>query len=65
MKLIIDIDEDYYEIVKHIVEHGQDYTPFKIIANGTPIPDDATNMELLNDINEIIKRWHDMKGDNE
>lgn len=36
MKLIIDIDEDYYEILKYNVEQGQKYKPWEIIANGTP-----------------------------
>lgn len=47
MKLIIDIDEDYYEILKYEVEHGNDYKPFKIIANGTPL-DDMTNGDIIN-----------------
>lgn len=38
MKIIIDIDEDYYEIINHDVKVGHnDYKPFKIIANGTPL----------------------------
>lgn len=36
MKLIIDIEKDYYEMIKYNVEHGQDYKPFEIIANGIP-----------------------------
>lgn len=40
MKLIIDIPEDYYEIIKHHVDNHQlDYRPFEIIANGTPLDD--------------------------
>ena len=40
MKLIIDIPEDYYEIIKHHVNNHQlDYRPFEIIANGTPLDD--------------------------
>ena len=36
MKLIIDIDDDYYEIVKHDVEiYHNDFLPFILIANGT------------------------------
>ena len=35
MKLIIDIEESYYEIIKHDVAHSH-YKPFKIIANGMP-----------------------------
>ena len=36
MKLIIDVEKDYYEMLKYNVEHGQEYKPFEIIANGTP-----------------------------
>lgn len=38
MKLIIDIDDDYYEIVKHEVEvYRSDFHPFILIAKGTPL----------------------------
>lgn len=36
MKLIIDIDNDYYEMIKYNVEHGQVFKPLEIIANGIP-----------------------------
>lgn len=36
MKLIIDIDKDYYENLKYNVDHGQKYKPWEIIANGKP-----------------------------
>ena len=36
MKLIIDIDNDYFEIIKYRVEHGDDYKPYTLIANGIP-----------------------------
>ena len=36
MKLLVDVEKDYYEIIKYNVEHGQEYKPFEIIANGTP-----------------------------
>ena len=38
MKIVIDIDEDYYEIIKHDVKvcHN-DFKPYNIIANGTPL----------------------------
>lgn len=36
MKLIIEIDKDYYDIVKYHVELGDDYKPYVIIANGIP-----------------------------
>ena len=38
MKLMIDISENYYEILKYDVEHGNDYKPIVLIANGTPLP---------------------------
>ena len=38
MKVVIDISEHYYEILKYDVEHGNDYKPIVLIANGTPIP---------------------------
>lgn len=36
MKLIIDVEKDYYEIIKYNVEQGQKYKPWEIIANGIP-----------------------------
>lgn len=39
MKLIIDIEKDYFEIIKHDVAHGNDYRPFELIANGIPLDD--------------------------
>ena len=48
MKLIIDIPEDYYEIIKHHVgNHQLDYRPFEIIANGTPLDDVKAEMEEM------------------
>lgn len=38
MKIVIDIPEDYYKIIKHDVECGMDYRPCVLIANGTPLP---------------------------
>jgi hypothetical protein len=39
MKIAIDIDEDYYEIIKHEVKvNHNDFKPYDIIANGTPLP---------------------------
>ena len=36
IKLIIEIEKDYYEIIKYDVEHGHNYKYFEIIANGIP-----------------------------
>ena len=38
MKLIIDIDEDYFEILKYENRNGNDFKPIKLIANGIPLP---------------------------
>ena len=38
MKLIIDIDKDYYELIKADVKSGNDYKPCVLIANGKQIP---------------------------
>lgn len=47
MKLIIDIPEVDYNYAKQQVADGIT-NPYKIwIANGTPIPDNATNGEVL------------------
>ena len=48
MKLIVDIPEDYYEIIKHHVDNHQlDYRPFEIIANGTPLDDVRAEIDQL------------------
>lgn len=45
MKLIIDIPQNYYEAIKHDVEHNlTDYRPFVIIANGTLLDDVKAEM---------------------
>ena len=36
MKRIIDVENDYFEIIKYNVEHGQKYKPFEIIADSIP-----------------------------
>lgn len=38
MQIVIDIDESYYELVKHEVKHGNDFLPYKLLANGIPLP---------------------------
>lgn len=38
IELVIKIDEDYYEIIKHGVEDGSDYKPWTLLAHGTPLP---------------------------
>ena len=38
MQIVIDIDEDYYKMIKYDVDRGTDYLPCVLIANGTPLP---------------------------
>ena len=58
MRLIIDIPEDYYEIVKHDVQVGNDYLPFKLIAKGTPLP---KGHGRLIDADALISEIKDLK----
>ena len=47
MKLIIDIDEENY---KEMCEYGNERVDFdlkRMIQNGTPIPDNATNGDVV------------------
>lgn len=45
MKIVIDVEKDYYEMLKYNVEHGQKYKPFEVIANGIPV---STEGDLIN-----------------
>lgn len=47
MKLIIDVEKDYWEMIKYNVEHGQEYKPFEIIANGTPYEENPQGGEWI------------------
>lgn len=67
MKLVIEIDEDYYEIIKHDVEvYHNDFRPFRLIANGTPLPKGHGRLidenELIDEIvcEEIDGIYHDV-----
>ena len=72
MQIVIDIDEDYYELIKHDVKYGMDYLPFELIANGIPLPKghgrliDADEMKTMKNIQsanfnavELIRLWID------
>ena len=49
MRIVIDIDEDYYELIKHEVDvMDNDITSYKLIAKGTPLN------EVLNKIKSEI-----------
>lgn len=47
MKLIIDINEDRYDKNYLLVKNGMGDDVHRAIANGTPIPDNATNDDVL------------------
>lgn len=53
MKLIIDIDEQHFEILQSAVRNGMGDNSQKIIANGTPL-DKALN-EISDNINKLKK----------
>ena len=39
MQIVIEIDEKYYKFIKELVENfDYNYTPWNLIANGTPLP---------------------------
>lgn len=72
MQIVIDIDEDYYELIKHDVKNGMDYLPCKLIANGIPLPRqhgrliDADRLKSMYSINQAnfntvvgIQKWID------
>ena len=72
MQIVIEISEYYYEILKHDVEHGNDYVPIKLIANGIPLPKghgrliDADRLRSMYSINQAnfntvvgIQKWID------
>ena len=54
IKLIIEIEKDYYEIIKYDVEHGQNYKYFEIIANGIPYEEIATELQQKEDLGKWI-----------
>lgn len=55
MEIVIKIDKDYYEMLKHEVEHGHDFKPYNLIANGTPLPE---HHGRLIDISEYEKYFN-------
>lgn len=65
MKLLIDVDKDYYEIIKYNVEHGQEYKPFEIIANGIPYENNGGLISREALLNEIMNAQEKLKSDND
>lgn len=56
MYLIIDVEKDYYEMLKYNVEHGQNYKPFEIIANGIPYD------EVIDEVTELLENEWGYEG---
>ena len=60
MQIVIDINEDYYKMIKYDVDRGTDYLPCVLIANGTPLPKghgrliDADALNFNADYNEPL-----------
>lgn len=63
MKLIIDIPEEKYKEIITYKEGCFKLGYFEtIIANGTPIPDNATNGDIMNAMFDIVEDKHQDKG---
>ena len=61
MQIVIDINEDYYKMIKYDVDRGTDYLPCVLIANGTPLP--KGHGRLIDDSNLMTVTDYD--GENE
>lgn len=62
MKLVIEIDNDYYEIVKREVEAKRwDFLPCTLIAKGTPLPKDHGRIidESKIEVCEWVDAWEE------
>ena len=55
MKIVIDIDEDYYEIIKHDVKvNHNDFKPYTIIANGTLLPKGHGRLKDIDKVERLL-----------
>ena len=63
MLLLIEVEKDYYEMIKHNVEHGQKYKPFEIIANGIPYEPqgDLISREAVKKAFKESEKYHSLK----
>ena len=59
MQLVIEIDKDYYEIIKHEVEHGHDFKPYNLIANGIPLPKGHGRLIDADELKQTLQNHHD------
>ena len=63
MKLIIDIPEDVYVARKHgEISPWVTGTILDAVEQGTPIPDNATNGDIMNVMFDIVEDKHQDKG---
>jgi len=63
IKVVIDIDEEYYEILKHDVKvNHMDYIPCVLIANGTPLDDLRAELGRCKTFHEMQLSERDTKG---
>lgn len=60
MQIAIDVDESYYKLIKHDVEHGNNFLPYKLLANGTPLP---KGHGRLIDADEIIRLTNEIESE--
>ena len=55
MKIVIDIDEYYYELIKHYVKvDHNDFKPHVIIANGTPLPKGHGRLKDIDKVERLL-----------
>ena len=63
MQIVIDIDEKYYELLKHdVLVNRNDYKPIVLIAKGKPLP--AGHGRLIDEKelgNTIARMWENRK----
>ena len=58
IQIVIEIDEEYYEIIKHDVKiRGSDFKPYNLIANGTPFPKGHGRLIDADELQSKLKTW--------
>ena len=68
MQIIIDISEDRYKDVKEAQKHHLLDSYAQAVASGTPIPDNATNIEMATIIygkevaRDLLNNWEMSKN---
>lgn len=57
MKIVIDIDEYYFKLIKEIVKIGEEYKPLVLIGKGVPISQDIISRQDA--VDAMLKLEHD------